>query len=193
MGIRDRRSQALCHQGCTGSWHWNASAGGPEVCFRRVHARARARGTGCLLLHSERARPGMLRALRRSRSLPETAAYLAHWAKGGDRQDNTCHRAHRRVSRYPQAPSRTACPGAWRTIILDRAATICIPQLPRPSAAMDLRCSRVGGRHLGITGRHHRNTQGLRRDLRGQGHRGTPAVTSRRARPLCPVSTRAAL
>ena len=79
---------------------------------------------------------------------------------------------HRRVWRCPQAPS-TACPGPWRTIIFDRATTNSIPQLPRPSAAMDLRSSRVdgmvrnrwtasigtGGRHVGIGGRHRWNTQ----------------------------------
>ena len=80
---------------------------------------------------------------------------------------------HRRLSRCLQAPSRTACPGPRRTIIFDRAATNRIPQLPRPSAAMDLRSSRVdgmvrnrwtasigtGGRHVGIGGRHRWNTQ----------------------------------
>ena len=79
---------------------------------------------------------------------------------------------HRRLSRCLQAPSRTACPGPRRTIIFDRAATNRIPQLPRPSAAMDLRSSRVdgmvrnrwtasigtGGRHVGIGGRHRWNT-----------------------------------
>ena len=35
--------------------------------------------------------------------------------------------------------------GPRRTIILHRSATNCVPQLPRPTAAMDLRSSRVDG------------------------------------------------
>ena len=60
-------------------------------------------------------------------------------------EPSTIYNIHRRVSRCPQPPSRTDGPGPRRTIMFDRAATNCIPQLPRPSAAMDLPSSRVAG------------------------------------------------